>query len=94
MKAISAIAIFSTIAMSVPAFAQPPAAHVVEDGAGGATTGAIIGCLATIPIGCAPGAAIGAAVGGGTGMVVGAATIPAPANRYYGPNGSHRPPPR
>ena len=55
MKAISAIALLIGMAASVPAFAQSPdpAANALAGGTNGAATGAVIGCIVTIPIGCA-----------------------------------------
>ena len=51
MKLISAAAFLAGVAVAVPALAQTynPATNAVVGGTNGATTGAIIGCIVTIP---------------------------------------------
>ena len=58
MKMYSAILLVTGLA----ACTSNPVANTAD--MGGAATGAVIGCIATIPIGCVPGAAVGAAIGG------------------------------
>src|SRR5258708_6007094 len=79
MKNLSVVALLAGMALAIPAFAQTPdpATNAVVSGTGGAATGALIGCIVTIPIGCAPGAALCAAVGGGVGATTGVVTTPA-----------------
>jgi len=60
IKTMSAIALAGTLAACTVGRPATPTAGGVEGG----SSGALIGCLVTIPIGCAPGAVVGTAAGG------------------------------
>jgi hypothetical protein len=65
-----------TSVLAACTFGPPPspAAGGVEAG----SSGAVIGCLVTIPIGCAPGAVVGAVAGGTLGGTGNAFAVPPP----------------
>ena len=55
-----------------------PPANPTTGGLEAGSSGAIIGCLVTIPIGCAPGAVVGAVAGGTLGATGNALAVPPP----------------
>jgi hypothetical protein len=53
-------------------------ANQTMGGVEGGSSGAVLGCLVTIPIGCAPGAVIGGVAGGTLGATGNAVAVPPP----------------
>jgi hypothetical protein len=74
------IRIISTIALAAAlgACTVGRPANPTTGGVEAGSSGAVIGCLVTIPIGCAPGAVVGAAAGGTLGATGKAVAVPPP----------------
>lgn len=72
-RIISAIAVVCSLGACT--LGHPPQDTATAEGAG---SGAVIGCLVTIPIGCAPGAVVGAAAGGAMGATGKATAVTPP----------------
>jgi hypothetical protein len=74
IRIISTIALGGALAACTLGAPANPTAGGLEAG----SSGAVIGCLVTIPIGCAPGAVVGAVAGGTLGATGNAATVTPP----------------
>jgi hypothetical protein len=74
IKTIGTIALAGALAACTVGRPANPTVSGVEGG----SSGALIGCLVTIPIGCAPGAVVGAAAGGTLGATGRAVAVTPP----------------
>jgi hypothetical protein len=73
VRIISAIALLG--ALGACTLGHPPQNTATAESSG---SGALVGCLVTIPIGCAPGAVVGAAAGGAVGATGNAVAVNPP----------------